>query len=376
MHQISNADPSASSSAMAVVRDDARRGSKWDMDLLEDKVSRQVMRAQEQMERFLQVIVQPLEAKVAAYESKHNSVVLRLAELSGNIKGLKEEVEVQARRSDAVEGRFQRWKKSLDAELRVKHEEFRRQLSDELSREMETLRAELDEKGLAADHLLHAQQAVAVAHAPEETEELVVAVEDIRQEVASVWNVIREIAELEKLRVHADPGMAIAANAAEPLRPLEAGSFAAAATGGFRSASSEAATEPTHGLSELQNEIAVHRDRILSLEEVCDHLGARVACLEDSCDDALASATTSEEVPKAAAGLSVAVTATAKASLLEQADILQQALAAARQLSGPPTPSSAAMRKGGRLHLESLRLATLHEDAEGGSSARQTGKQE
>mmetsp|Transcript_8242 Transcript_8242/g.18435 ORF Transcript_8242/g.18435 Transcript_8242/m.18435 type:complete len:399 (+) Transcript_8242:68-1264(+) len=388
-------DSSASSSAIAVARtnnDDPRqRGGKWELELLEEKMSRQVNRAQEQMERFLQVVVQPLEAKVAACESKQNSVVLRLAELTGNIKGLKEEVEVQARRADAVEGRLQRWKKSFDAELQSKHEEFRQQILCDWSREIELLRSELLEKvhkllleQQEQQQQLHLPQPepeqmhgilaeLSGRHRPEElsqlaptvehTEEISVAVEDIRNEVGEVWNVIREIAELETLRANADPAKLASAKEDRQMLLLEPPH---SSVGGTRSSSSNAAAEPllTQGWTELppelHTELRGHDERLASLEEACDHLQLRVADLEDLWHDAHPNAQSTDTAVKVQSFDSAL-----RPSLMQQAETLAKALQAARALSGPPEQSSAFHRDGvgGRSqHSDASRLETLHED--------------
>lgn len=85
--------------------------------MLEEKMMRQVLRLQEQSERFMDIMMHPLEAKVAALEGRQPVIDCSIAELRGNLKGIQESMEIQVRRSDQSETRMCHWRKTLEEEL-------------------------------------------------------------------------------------------------------------------------------------------------------------------------------------------------------------------------------------------------------------------
>ncbi|CAJ1411303.1 unnamed protein product [Effrenium voratum] len=88
-----------------------------EMELLEEKLMRQVLRLQEQSERFMDIMMHPLEAKVAALEGRQPMLDCSIAELRGNLKGLQDSMEMQVRRADQSEARLSRWRKSLEDDV-------------------------------------------------------------------------------------------------------------------------------------------------------------------------------------------------------------------------------------------------------------------
>ncbi|CAE7239118.1 HERC1 [Symbiodinium natans] len=66
----------------------------------------------------MEVVVTSLEEKVARVISTQPTMEWRLAELSASVKGLQEQLETQACRTDAAEARLQRWKASLETEMK------------------------------------------------------------------------------------------------------------------------------------------------------------------------------------------------------------------------------------------------------------------
>ncbi|CAJ1370721.1 unnamed protein product [Effrenium voratum] len=85
---------------------------------LDERLSRQLLRLQSQSDRVLEVFVTSLEDKVAQVMSKQPMTEWRLAELSASVKGLQEQLELQARRGDACDARLQRWTNAFESELR------------------------------------------------------------------------------------------------------------------------------------------------------------------------------------------------------------------------------------------------------------------
>ncbi|CAK9018838.1 unnamed protein product [Durusdinium trenchii] len=90
---------------------------------LDERLSRQLVRLQSQTDRVMEVFVTSLEGKVAQVMSKQPLTDWRLAELDANIKGLQEQLEMQARRGDAADARLQRWRTAFQSELRKLHAE-------------------------------------------------------------------------------------------------------------------------------------------------------------------------------------------------------------------------------------------------------------
>lgn len=91
--------------------------------MLEEKMMRQVLRLQEQSERFMDIMMHPLEAKVAALEGRQPVIDCSIAELRGNLKGIQESMEIQVRRSDQSETRMCHWRKTLEEELQSRMSE-------------------------------------------------------------------------------------------------------------------------------------------------------------------------------------------------------------------------------------------------------------
>ncbi|CAE7524831.1 unnamed protein product [Symbiodinium natans] len=111
-------------------RDD---GVRRDMELLEEKLMRQVLRLQEQSERFMDIMMHPLEAKVAAMEGRQPVTDCSIAELRGNLRGLQESLEMQVRRAEQTETRLSKWRRSIEEDLQQKHEEMKRKFTEAVS---------------------------------------------------------------------------------------------------------------------------------------------------------------------------------------------------------------------------------------------------
>ncbi|CAE7712860.1 unnamed protein product, partial [Symbiodinium sp. KB8] len=103
------------------------------MELLEEKLMRQVLRLQEQSERFMDIMMHPLEAKVAAMEGRQPVTDCSIAELRGNLRGLQESLEMQVRRAEQTETRLSKWRKSVEEDLQQKQEEMKRKFSEAVS---------------------------------------------------------------------------------------------------------------------------------------------------------------------------------------------------------------------------------------------------
>eukprot|EP00434_Breviolum_minutum_P021284 symbB.v1.2.018778.t2/scaffold1511.1/size114522/5 len=101
-----------------------------ELEMLEEKMMRQVLRLQEQSERFMDIMMHPLEAKVAALEGRQPVIDCSIAELRGNLKGIQDSMEMQVRRSDQTETRMCKWRKTLEEELQSRMGEVNHRLGE------------------------------------------------------------------------------------------------------------------------------------------------------------------------------------------------------------------------------------------------------
>eukprot|EP00435_Cladocopium_sp_Y103_P015920 s2591_g3.t3 len=105
-------------------------GVRRELEMLEEKMMRQVLRLQEQSERFMDIMMHPLEAKVAALEGRQPVIDCSIAELRGNLKGIQDSMEIQVRRSDQTETRMCNWRKTLEEELQQRMGEVNHRLGE------------------------------------------------------------------------------------------------------------------------------------------------------------------------------------------------------------------------------------------------------
>ncbi|CAE7756219.1 unnamed protein product [Symbiodinium sp. CCMP2456] len=127
MHR--QADQSAEMLALSrcLLSDDAQpegwSGTTWlsivrkELVELDDRLSRQLQRIQSQSDRVMEVVLTSLEEKVAQVMSNQPMMEWRLAELGASVKGLQEQLETQACRTDATEARLQRWKTTIESDM-------------------------------------------------------------------------------------------------------------------------------------------------------------------------------------------------------------------------------------------------------------------
>lgn len=85
---------------------------------LEEKLSSQILRVQQQGDRLREAAFSRVDSKVGAVESLQPKYDRRMAELSGNVKGLSDEMQSQLRRIDQMDSRLWEWRHQLEEELR------------------------------------------------------------------------------------------------------------------------------------------------------------------------------------------------------------------------------------------------------------------
>eukprot|EP00418_Pyrodinium_bahamense_P036817 CAMPEP_0179197346 /NCGR_PEP_ID=MMETSP0796-20121207/98138_1 /TAXON_ID=73915 /ORGANISM="Pyrodinium bahamense, Strain pbaha01" /LENGTH=516 /DNA_ID=CAMNT_0020901765 /DNA_START=193 /DNA_END=1739 /DNA_ORIENTATION=+ len=102
------------------------------MDVLEERLSSQIARVQQQSERSRDTALTRLDSKLGTMELLQPRVDRRLAELNGNLKALSEESQTQIRRMDQMDARLWEWRHKLDEEIRAKFTQIE-QTSQELA---------------------------------------------------------------------------------------------------------------------------------------------------------------------------------------------------------------------------------------------------
>jgi hypothetical protein len=90
------------------------------MEMMEERLGSQISRIQMQSDRLRDVALSRLDAKVHAMDQLHPKVDRRIAELSGNFKGLSDEMQSQIRRVDQMDSRLWEWRHSMEEEIRGK----------------------------------------------------------------------------------------------------------------------------------------------------------------------------------------------------------------------------------------------------------------
>mmetsp|Transcript_52731 Transcript_52731/g.83690 ORF Transcript_52731/g.83690 Transcript_52731/m.83690 type:complete len:545 (+) Transcript_52731:92-1726(+) len=94
------------------------------MELLEDKLTGQIGRVQQQNDRLRDAALSRVDSKMGTMEALQPKLDRRLAELSGNYKGLSDEMQAQIRRLDQMDSRLWDWRRELEEEVRGKFVEL------------------------------------------------------------------------------------------------------------------------------------------------------------------------------------------------------------------------------------------------------------
>jgi myosin heavy subunit len=88
------------------------------MELLEDKLGGQISRVQQQSDRLRDAALMRVDSKMGTMEALQPKLDRRLAELSGNYKGLSDEMQAQIRRLDQMDSRLWEWRHQLEEQVR------------------------------------------------------------------------------------------------------------------------------------------------------------------------------------------------------------------------------------------------------------------
>lgn len=90
------------------------------MEALEEKLAGQISRVQQQSDRLRDAAYQRVDQKMASMEALQPKFDRRLAELSGNYKGLSDEMQAQIKRVDQLDSRLWEWRHQLEEDIRSK----------------------------------------------------------------------------------------------------------------------------------------------------------------------------------------------------------------------------------------------------------------
>ena len=90
------------------------------IEAFEEKVENQISKLQVQGDKSKDTSLSRLEEKVSAAEGLQPRVERRLAELSGNFKGLSDEMQAQIRRVDLLDDRRWEWRHQVEEEMQKK----------------------------------------------------------------------------------------------------------------------------------------------------------------------------------------------------------------------------------------------------------------
>jgi len=94
------------------------------IDTFEEKVGSQINRMQQQEQKLREAGFMRVEEKMHATEGAQPRMDRRIAELTGNFKGLSDEMQSQIRRVDSVDERLWEWRHQMEEDFRTKFSEL------------------------------------------------------------------------------------------------------------------------------------------------------------------------------------------------------------------------------------------------------------
>lgn len=100
-----------------------------ELRILEDKFGRQLRRLQEHSERCTDALLRPLELKVTGLMSRQKALDGQLAEMGGDVRGLREALATHVRGRDTADARLEQWSKNVESELQARFAASKQELS-------------------------------------------------------------------------------------------------------------------------------------------------------------------------------------------------------------------------------------------------------
>jgi len=224
---------------------------------VEERLNAQILRVQQQGDRLRDVALSRMEAKVGAFETLQPKFDRRIAELSGSVKGLSDEMQSQLRRVDQIDSRLWDWRHQLEEEIRGRLSEVEQTLQQTASSQRITKASAEDSAKKMATRLLRIEGVLEEHHAN---------AEDASTGIVQLHSRLEELEESHQLR-HAQHDEAFGAQA-ERLRAKEVESGAAHAALELRVNDTESLLQATsHKLDVLTQECNDFRSRLEVQEE-------------------------------------------------------------------------------------------------------------
>lgn len=185
-----SAKPSTARPNMKSVQDNAiLTAVRRQMEILEEKLGGQITRVQQQSDRLRDAAFSRVDSKMGTMEALQPKLDRRLAELSGNYKGLSDEMQTQIRRTDQMDQRLWEWRHQLEEEV---HSKF-----TEIEQNYQQVSSALRLTGNTNDDVLKRYNR-RLLRLEGLLEERLVCTEDTNQ---SIMNLHNRLSDLEQLRV-------------------------------------------------------------------------------------------------------------------------------------------------------------------------------
>lgn len=228
------------------------------IEAFEGKVGDQIhnLRCQQQRDRIREAALSRLEEKLSAVEGLQPRFDQRMAELTGNIKGLSDEMQAQVRRVDLIDDRLCEWRHQTEEEFRHRHANLEKSVQKNSS-DIHVMTVSVEERHRGLTERIQALEA--------DIQERFALQEEICQSLTSAWERLHAIEDHQATADAVD-----SAQGHRSIAPCE-------------SASAEATTAAL----------------LLLLEQQIADLASKVHCVVEDMRDAHAALATQEEQQKA-----------------------------------------------------------------------------
>eukprot|EP00930_Biecheleria_cincta_P096909 TRINITY_DN88681_c0_g1_i1.p1 TRINITY_DN88681_c0_g1~~TRINITY_DN88681_c0_g1_i1.p1 ORF type:complete len:545 (-),score=122.49 TRINITY_DN88681_c0_g1_i1:115-1749(-) len=163
---------------------------KRQIDMMEEKVGAQISHALQQSERLRDASLARIDAKITTMESLQPKLDRRIAEMSGNFKGLSDEMQSQIRRIDQMDSRLAERRHQFEEEIRAKFSEIEQNYQQIASSVRVSTASNDDSMKRCSRRLVRLEGLV---------DERLASSEEVNQ---SVLNLHARISELEDMRNH------------------------------------------------------------------------------------------------------------------------------------------------------------------------------
>lgn len=241
---------------------------KRQLEALEERLQSQITRLQHTGERDRETAVARLDAKVALVEAQQPQLDRRLAALSGNCKGLSDEMQEQIRRIDQMDSRCWDVQQQFEAELRARFGEAE-QARKEADSSLRSLSAATDDAvGKLSAQLRRLESLV---------EGRLGYYDEVGQSIAALGERVQELeaARLHDLALRSVEHLVPRARAEQELQPamLDGGAYGAAAAAALEARLamvSAQAEQFDREFKDLQAEVQAQGERLRSLRTLTD----------------------------------------------------------------------------------------------------------